>query len=70
MHTYIYHSRLIPEGVAEVSQIFLRDTHVSPKLVSYEEVVYFLYNAVKKSEHLAAYMYICGENSRSLLCGD
>jgi hypothetical protein len=38
-YTYIhtYHSRVIPEGVAEVSQIFLRDTHVLPKLVSYEE---------------------------------
>jgi hypothetical protein len=37
--TYIhtYHSRFIPEGVAEVSQIFLRDTHVLPKLVRYEE---------------------------------
>jgi hypothetical protein len=30
IHTYI------PEGVAEVS-IFLRDTHVLPKLVRYEE---------------------------------
>jgi hypothetical protein len=28
-----YHSRFIPERVAEVSQIFLRDTHVLPKLV-------------------------------------
>jgi hypothetical protein len=27
-----YHSRFIPEGVAEVSQIFLRDTHVLLKL--------------------------------------
>jgi hypothetical protein len=35
IHTY--HSRFIPGGVAEVSQIFLRDTHVLPKLVSYEE---------------------------------
>jgi fructose-1,6-bisphosphatase len=37
--TYIhtYHLRFIPEMVAEVSQIFLRDTHVLPKLVSYEE---------------------------------
>jgi hypothetical protein len=35
IHTY--HSRFIPEGVADVSQIFLRDTHVSPKLVTYEE---------------------------------
>jgi hypothetical protein len=37
--TYIhtYHSRFIPGGVAEVSQIFLRDTHVLPKLVSYEQ---------------------------------
>jgi hypothetical protein len=34
---YVYHSRFIPEGVAEVSQIFLRDTHVLLKLVSYEE---------------------------------
>jgi hypothetical protein len=32
MHTY--HSRIIPVGVAEVSQIFLRDTHVLQKLVS------------------------------------
>jgi hypothetical protein len=36
-YLYTYHSRFIPEGVAEVSQIFLRDTHVLPKLVSYEE---------------------------------
>jgi hypothetical protein len=36
-HIHTYHSRFIPEGVAEVSQIFLRDTHVLPKLVSYEE---------------------------------
>jgi hypothetical protein len=37
--TYIhtYHSRFIPEGVAETSQIFLRDAHVLPTLVSYEE---------------------------------
>jgi hypothetical protein len=36
LHTYIgtYHSRFIPEGIAEVSQIFLRDTHVLPKLIS------------------------------------
>jgi hypothetical protein len=39
LHTYIYtyHSRFILEGVAEVSQLFLRDTHVIPKIVSYEE---------------------------------
>jgi hypothetical protein len=34
---YTYHSRFIPERLAEVSQIFLRDSHVLPKLVSYEE---------------------------------
>jgi hypothetical protein len=34
---YTYHSRFIPEGVTEVFQIFLRDTHVLPKLLSYEE---------------------------------
>jgi hypothetical protein len=27
-----HHSRFIPEGVAELFQIFLRDTHVLPKL--------------------------------------
>jgi hypothetical protein len=32
-----YHSRFNPEGVAEASQIFLRDTHVLPILVSYEK---------------------------------
>jgi hypothetical protein len=32
LHTY--HSRFILEGVEEVSQIFLRDTHVLPKLVN------------------------------------
>jgi hypothetical protein len=36
VHIYIhtYHSRFIPEGVAEVSQISLRDTHVLPKLLA------------------------------------
>jgi hypothetical protein len=37
LYIHTYHSRFIPEGIAEVSQIFLRDTHVLPKLVSYEE---------------------------------
>jgi hypothetical protein len=31
------HTLFIPEEVAEISQIFLRDTHVLPKLVSCEE---------------------------------
>jgi hypothetical protein len=31
IHTY--HSCFIPKGVAEASQIFLRDTHVLPRLV-------------------------------------
>jgi hypothetical protein len=36
--TYIhtYHSRFIPP-IAEASQIFLRDAHVLPKLLIYEE---------------------------------
>jgi hypothetical protein len=36
IHTYIhtYNSRFILEGVAEASQIFLRDTYVLTKLVS------------------------------------
>jgi hypothetical protein len=33
-YIHTYHSRFIPEGVAEVSQIFLRDTHVLPKLLT------------------------------------
>jgi hypothetical protein len=36
-YIHTYHSRFIPEGVADVSQIFLRDTHDLPKIVSYEE---------------------------------
>jgi hypothetical protein len=31
-----YHSHCFPEGVAEASQIFLRDAHVLPKLFRYE----------------------------------
>jgi hypothetical protein len=34
IYIHTYHSRFIPEVVAEVSQIFLRDTDVLPKLVS------------------------------------
>jgi hypothetical protein len=39
VNTYIptYHSFFIPDGIAEVFQIFLRDTHVLTELVSYEE---------------------------------
>jgi hypothetical protein len=29
-------SRFIPEGIAEVSQVFLRDAHVLPKWLGYE----------------------------------
>jgi hypothetical protein len=36
-YIHTHHSSFIPEGVAKVSQIFLRDTHVLPKLFSYEE---------------------------------
>jgi hypothetical protein len=36
-YIHTYHSRFIPEGVAEVSQIFLRDTYILSKLVNYEE---------------------------------
>jgi hypothetical protein len=34
IHTY--HLRFIPEGIAEASEILLRDGHVLAKLVSYE----------------------------------
>jgi hypothetical protein len=36
LYIHTYYSRVIPEGVAEASQIFLQDTHVLPKLFSYE----------------------------------
>jgi hypothetical protein len=36
-YIHTYHSRFITERIAEVSQIFLRDAHVLPKLLSYEE---------------------------------
>jgi hypothetical protein len=38
INTYIhtYHSRFIPEGAAEASQILLRDAHVLQKLFSYK----------------------------------
>jgi hypothetical protein len=42
-YIHTYHSRFNPEGVAEVSQIFLRDTHVLPKL-SYEPIAVLLHS--------------------------
>jgi hypothetical protein len=36
-HIHTYRSRFIPEGLAEASQIFLRDAHFLPKLLSYYE---------------------------------
>jgi hypothetical protein len=36
LYIHTYHSRFIPEGEAEVSQIIHLDTHVLPKLFSYE----------------------------------
>jgi hypothetical protein len=35
-YNYIHkhHSRLVPEGVSEASQLFLRDAHVLPKWLS------------------------------------
>jgi hypothetical protein len=35
-YIHTYHSRFIPKGVAEVSQIFLRDANVLPKLFNIE----------------------------------
>jgi hypothetical protein len=32
-----YHTRFIPEGEVEASQIFLQDPRILPKLLSYEE---------------------------------
>jgi hypothetical protein len=37
LRIFILYSRFIPEGIADASQIFLRDAHVLPKLLSYEE---------------------------------
>jgi hypothetical protein len=36
LYTHAHHSHFIPEGVAKAYQIFLQDTHVLPKLFSYE----------------------------------
>jgi hypothetical protein len=36
-YVYPYHSRFILDGVAEASRVFLRDAHVLPKRLSYEE---------------------------------
>jgi hypothetical protein len=35
--TYKHHTRFISVGIAEASQTFLRDAHVIPELLSYEE---------------------------------
>jgi hypothetical protein len=35
-YIYTYHSRFIHDGVAEASQIFLRDAYILSKLFSYE----------------------------------
>jgi hypothetical protein len=36
IYIHTYHSRFIPEGVADAAHIFLQDAHVLPKLFSYE----------------------------------
>jgi hypothetical protein len=47
IHTY--HSRFIPEGVAEASQIFLRDAHVVlTKLLSFFFVAFYDIHGRKK----------------------
>jgi hypothetical protein len=33
LYIHTYHSRFIHDGLAEISQVFLRDTHVLPKSV-------------------------------------
>jgi hypothetical protein len=37
VYIHTYHSRFISKGVTEASQIFFRDAHILPKLLSYEE---------------------------------
>jgi hypothetical protein len=37
LYIHTYHSRFIPEGVAEASQILFPDAYVLPKLLSCEE---------------------------------
>jgi hypothetical protein len=37
MYKDTYYSRFILEGLAETSQIFLQDTYILPKLISYEK---------------------------------
>jgi hypothetical protein len=49
-----YHSRFILEGVAEASQIFLRDAHVLPKLLAKlwkREVIFFYFVPVSTRDN-------------------
>jgi hypothetical protein len=63
-----YHSGFIPEGVAEVSQIFLRDTHVLPKLVSGKPIAVLLQSTsgVSAINPLVAFYDIHGGKSEVL----
>jgi hypothetical protein len=59
LYIQTYHSRYIPEGVAEVSQIYLRDTHVLPKLVSYEEHCMAVYIIYYQDNYNKCTIYVC-----------
>jgi hypothetical protein len=39
-HIHTYHPRFIPKGVAEASQIFLRDAHVLPNRLGMRNTVH------------------------------
>jgi hypothetical protein len=48
-HTHTYHSRISPEGVAESSQILLRETYVLPKL--------FITVSIKKTASKSVWLF-------------
>jgi hypothetical protein len=37
VYIHKYHSRFVPEGLAKASQLFLQDTSIKLKLLSYEK---------------------------------
>jgi hypothetical protein len=47
LYVHTYHSRFIPEGIADASQILLRDAHVLPKLFSYEKFKHSYYHFIE-----------------------
>jgi hypothetical protein len=63
----MYHSHLIPEGVAEASQIFLRVAHVLPKLFSHARVFLLSISGVNAINHVVALRHPCKKKRGAIL---